>query len=192
MADKIEFKTIWHSAGIPGVVLGAISSAYMLAAYHLGNASFTGSTVLTAVLDIAKFVACIWLMKIYLTRFHNDHEDASRRDLRRFGLWIAILSALIFATVYTAFYMQHTEILSEALDVVAENGKLDKNTMAEFEKIKGYLPRFIFICQFIYCTLFGWILSAILAGRILPDNPFAGAPLDSNAAEDEDEDNDEE
>lgn len=174
MGEKIEFRTIWRSAGVPGVVLAAVSIAYMLANFYLTEAAFTGSAIVVFLLDLAKIVGCIWLMNLYLTRFKEDNDGATRRDLRRLGKWIAILSALIFSAAMMAFYQLHTEVIAEAMDSVMQiyGDSMDTNAMNQLEKMEGSYPQILFVSNFIYCSIFGWVLSAILSARIISDNPF--------------------
>lgn len=180
MAQDINFKSLWTAAAIPGVVLAAISTAYLLANTYITMAAFPGSSALVFFLDLAKIVACIWLMRLYMKRFSTDFSDASASDLRHLGTLIAVLSALIFATASMAFYKYNPEIVGEAIDTALGmyQDKLDSNSMNALDKMMENFPTLIFFSQFIYCTLYGWILSAILAGRIIPSNPFAGSKND--------------
>lgn len=175
MNNTIDFKTIWHSAGIPGVVLAAVSTAYLLINFQLTQHPFTGSTVLVFCLDLAKIVACIWLMYRFLTKFKEDYEEATVFDVKRLGKWIALLSALIFAALSMALNMMHPELVEEAFDTLLQTAgdNLDRNSLDAMEKMQNYYPQIVFVSQFIYCSLFGWILSAILARKVAPVNPFA-------------------
>lgn len=184
MEEKVDFKTIWRSAGVPGVVLAAVSIAYMLASFYLSEASFTGSSLLMSVLDLAKIVACIYLMYTFLKNFHEDY-GASRGDVRRLGKWIAILSALIFSTAMMAFYQLHPEVITEAVETAIDSygESLDKNAMNALEKFEENFQQIFFISNFLYCSLFGWVLSALLSIRIVPSNPFAGEEIEENEGE---------
>lgn len=181
MAQDINFKALWTAAAIPGVVLAAISTAYLLANTYITMAAFPGSSALVFILNLAKIVACIWLMRLYMIRFSKDFSEASASDLRHLGTLIAVLSALIFATVSMAFYKYNPEIIGEAVDTALGmyQDKMDANSTAALDKMMENLPQLIFFSQFIYCTFYGWVLSAILAGRIIPSNPFAGHKDDS-------------
>lgn len=181
MAQNVNFKALWTAAAIPGVVLAAISTAYLLANTYITMAAFPGSSALVFILDLAKIVGCIWLMRLYMIRFSKDFSEASASDLRHLGTLIAVLSALIFATVSMAFYKYNPEIIGEAMDTALGmyQDKLDSNSMNALDKMMENLPQLIFFSQFIYCTFYGWVLSAILAGRVIPSNPFAGRKDDS-------------
>lgn len=175
MKNSVDFKTIWHSAGVPGVVLAAVSTAYMLINFQLTIHPFTGSGVVNFILDLTKIVACIWLMYRFLAKFKEDYTEANVFDVKRLGKWIAILSALIFAALNMAFYMMHPEIIEETFDTFLQTAgnRMDKNSINALENMQNSFPQIMFISQFIYCSLFGWVLSAILARRVAPVNPFA-------------------
>lgn len=183
MNERIGFKTIWHSAAIPGLVLAAVSTSYLLIsqglASHPGILTSVASGVLASVastlLNIVKIVACIWLMKYYMTRFHKEEHGSDTKDLKRFGTMVALLSALVFSACSMAYYMWNPEIISEAIDTIMQSSgqALDRNAMNALDNIKENAPRIIFFSQLLYCFLFGWILSGILAPRIANPNPFA-------------------
>lgn len=175
MAQEVNFKALWTAAAIPGVVLAAISTTYLLANTYITMAAFPGGSILVFILDLAKIVGCIWLMRLYMIRFSKDFSDASASDLRHLGTLIAVLSALVFAAASMIFYKYNPEIIGEAMDAALGQyqEKFDSNAMNALDKMMENMPQLIFFSQFIYCTLYGWILSAILAPRIIPDNPFA-------------------
>lgn len=175
MNERIGFKTIWHSAAIPGLVLAAVSTAYMLISQGLASHPGVLTSVASTALNIVKIVACIWLMRYYMTRFYREENGAGTKDLRRFGTMTALLSALVFSACSMAYYMWNPEIISEAIDefIKATGQSLDRNAMTVLDTFKENAPRLIFFSQLIYCFLFGWILSGILAPRIANPNPFA-------------------
>jgi len=176
MSENIQFKTIWRAASLGGIVLGAVSIAYML----LNNRLTAFSTEFWAqatvfVLDLAKIVACIWLMRRFMWQFKIDFPDSSKKDVRRVGTWIALLSALIFATATMMYYTLNPEFIDQTFQTAMEvsKGALDKNSLSALDSFKDNFPQYMFFSQLIYCFLFGWILSMILAPRIVPDNPFS-------------------
>jgi len=186
MSEKIEFKTIWRAASLGGIVLAAVSIAYMLFNYKMAEAEASLWTkALTFILDLAKIVACIWLMRSFMWRFKRDFPDASKQDVRRVGTWTALLSALIFAAANMMFFTLNPEMIDQAFDsiIASTKGALDHNTLTGLDAVKADFPKYIFVSQLIYCFLFGWVLSGILAPRIVPDNPF----MEESKQEEEDD-----
>lgn len=183
MNEKISFKDIWHAAGIAGLVLASISTAYLLAEHGLSLHNNTFTVILTGLLQILKIVACIMAMRAFMKRFKLDFPEAETKDIRRMGTMTAFLSALIFAGVSMAFYTYHPEIVAQALDIARNtySNLMDENARQALGMVETRFPQMIFGYTLVYCFLFGWILSAILAPRVAPINDW-----------DDDEDDEEE
>jgi len=175
MSEKVTFSKIWHTAGIAGIVLASISIAYMLAGYWLGTEPSAWKVIVSGILWAGKLFLCVWLMYMFMARFRIENQEATRSDVRHLGMLIAALSALIFATVEMAFYDNHMELITDSLEKATKTyGKMmDANSRAALKDIEGNITKYIFFGQFVYCYIFGWILSAILATKIVKDNPFA-------------------
>ena len=102
MEKRISRKDLWDGAGKAGLVLGLVSSAYVLISMLLTKLSgSTGmalvSTLLSFRLWALKFGGCIYLMKLFMTRFAAAHPGCDNSDTFRFGMVTAFLSALIFS-----------------------------------------------------------------------------------------------
>lgn len=188
MDNKVKFSTLWHAAGIAGIALAAVSIIYMLATNWIGPA--TGwKVVLSFLLWTAKLVACVWLMWMFLNNFHKDNPQAERADVRKLGLLIAALSALVFATMEMAYYRMNPETITDAIKQAAEAYPQlrSKNARDAIDATLQDIPTYIFFAQFIYCFVFGWVLSAILSFRVIKDNPFADRTEDDADKSDDDE-----
>ena len=182
MEESFTKKDFWDGAGKAGLVLGAVPILYMLieqllmqnAAEKIG--AFP-STLLAFVLWLAKFVGCIFLMRWFMRRFAVRYPDVTHRDVSRYGTAIALTSALIFSAFVLAWSkFIDPEMFSRAFDLAAErySSYLDSNSMEMMEQMQGSMPVIAFFSNFIYCFLYGTILSSILAGGIGKDiNPFS-------------------
>lgn len=184
MKEKVSFKNIWHTAGIAGLVLASISIAYLLAEHGLSLHKNTLTTIITGTLQVAKIAACIIVLRAYMRKFKADFPLASRKDVRRMGTMTALLSALIFAAASMAFYTYHPDVVSQAIEMAksAYGSLLDANAKQALEMMEANFPKIIFGYTLVYCFLFGWILSAILAPKVAAADNF----------EEEDEDEEEE
>lgn len=175
MTDK---KSMWNEAGVAGLALGAVSSAYM----YLGGIS---GTVLTMVLWFVKFAACIYLMRFFMLKYSNNNPDTGHSEVFRFGTLVALLSALIYAAFSLAYLMYiNPESLSEAMDSAMEmyESFLDSNSLESIEEMLPKLPTISFWTNLFYCWIFGTVLAAIFSRNIPSDNPFDGIE-DSNTNE---------
>ncbi len=182
MEETFTRKDFWDGAGKAGIVLGVVSILYMLIEQFLlqGLAEKIGtfpSTIITYVLWAAKFAGCILLMRWFMKRFADRFEDVTRRDVSRYGNAVALTSALIYSAFVLAWSkFIDPDMFSRAFEIAAEkySSMMDSNTMDMMEQMKGKMPVIAFFSNFIYCYLFGAILSSILAPGIGKDsNPFS-------------------
>lgn len=167
MTDK---KSLWNEAAIAGLILGAISSAYM---YLSGIAG----TVVTLLMGLVKFVGCIYLMYFFMKKFSAGNPDAGHSEVFRFGSLVALLSALLYAAFSLAYLLYiNPDSLSEALDKAMETYEsiLDSNSLEQLESLVPKMPTISFFTNLFYCWIFGTILSAIFSRNIPSDNPFDG------------------
>ncbi len=168
---------MWESAGKAGLVLGGVSIVYLLLTMLLGKVAENGSAILMGLVNgllwLAKFIACIYLMRLFMRKFAAAEPEADRNRVFRFGMITALLSAML----YSAFYLAYVSFIapdtfSQALDILADNPMMDSNSMSAVEEMIPRMPTISFFGNLIYCWLFGTILSAIFSASIRPQNPF--------------------
>ena len=173
-----EKNIIWERAGKAGLVLGGVSIAYMLCSMLTARLAENGSAFLFSMLNLllwlAKFVACIYLMRFFMLRFSQADPSADTARVFRFGMLTALLSALL----YSAFCMAYVSFIqpdffSQSMEMLQDNPFLDSNSMAAIEEMMPKLPTISFFANLIWCWLFGTILSAIFSRNIPPQNPFS-------------------
>ncbi len=178
--EKITFKTIWHEAGISGLVLAAICSAYFVINTYAGQSDAAWLKGITFVAEVAKIWACIYLMRLYMTRFKAEYPGATHKDVFRLGLWMGVLSGIILAAVNMIYYTWNPEVVRTAMDtaIAALPQAPDRNTLDIIEKMEGNFPQIAFVSNLLYCTLWAVILPAILAPGIANGNPFENEESD--------------
>lgn len=168
---------IWESAGKAGLVLGGVSIVYMLCTMLTGKLAENGPVVLLSLLNgvlwIAKFVACIYLMRLFMLRFSKADPSADNARVFRFGMLTALFSALL----YSAFYLAYVSFIApdtfeQALGMLEDNPFLDSNSMAAIEEMMPRLPTISFFVNLVWCWLFGTVLAAIFSRSIPSTNPF--------------------
>ena len=186
MSKNISSKDLWRWASVGALALAAISSAYLFITYALTSGS-TVVTILKSILEVAKIVGCILVMRWFMRRFKEDWPDAQKSDIRGLGTAMALLSAVLFAGVSMAVFLANPDLVSQAIDAAmsAYSSQLDHNSRTLLESLPGKMPAIAFFSNLIYCFLYGWILSAILAPGVCTDNPF-GTDKDDDEEEDED------
>lgn len=171
---------IWERAGKAGLVLGGVSILYLLCTMLTGRISSGGTgaalamTLLNALLWLAKFAGCIFLMRFFMLRYSQADPEADNARVFRFGTLTALLSALI----YSAAYLAYTSFLApdsfeQAIEAMRDSPMLDSATLSQMEDLLPKMPTIGFFVNLIWCWLFGTVLAAIFSRNIPPQNPFA-------------------
>ena len=175
---KPDSKTLWNEAGRVGFVFGGFSSLCL--ALKMG-ASLTGSMFLTQaaaiILWAVEFFGCILLMKKYMLDFRDKYEGVTVIDVYQFGRRVALLSGLILASVDAFITMKVSpetmeSVVTELNTVVAS--KMGSGFEGEVGRFVDRLPLYTFIFRWLYCFLYGSLLSAIMARYIFLQGPFQG------------------
>lgn len=176
-----EKNILLNGAAKAGLVLGGVSVAGTLLSWVLGKIGGGSSgaaiavSIANAVLWAAKFIACIYLMRLCMLRFSAKDPEADNSRVFRFGVLTSLLSAIVYSAFYMAYLMFiEPESINMALDILRENPMMDKNSLALIEEMAPMMPTYAFFSNLIYCFIYGTILSAILSRNIPPRNPFSG------------------
>ena len=175
-----ERNTFWNQAAKAGLVLGGVSVAYLALTYLLSLVNGEGfvlilMSIIKALLWVAKLFGCIYLMKLFITRYDSLplEEGARRASPFSFGCLVAFLSALI----YSAFYMAYTlylapDMIEQVVEVYKTMPQFTSDMIEELENMVPKMPTVLFFTNLVYCTLFGVIVSAFCSGRSKSSNPF--------------------
>ena len=177
----ISTKDMWNKAAGSALILALIPIAYSLASMFIGKMTGGGvmasflTTVIMGILWLAKFTGCILLMRFFLKDFAVSSKEITRSDTYRYGLMISLMSAFICAAYFLVdvLYIQ-PDTYKEAMDTMiqANGAMIDSNTRDALEHFREDIPVIGFVCNLIYCFLFGMVLSSILSGRVTPDDTF--------------------
>lgn len=169
---------IMNRAGIAGLALGAVSTAYMFIVQYLPHLiqAPVAVSIISALLWIAKFAGCIYLMAWFMTSFAKSDSGVEQRHTLKLGLWAAVFSALIFsaASLANTLFINPegiSQAFDQALGMYAQ--QLDSNSLAAIENVKDSMPTITFFSEFFYCVIYGSILSSILSRNIPKSDPFA-------------------
>ena len=189
MKENITTGILLNKAGIAGIVLGLISTAYIF--ISMGIASITSpvlNTLLTLVVWTVKFVLCIWLMMFFMKKLARSYDGVTNSTTFKFGTAIAACSALIFAAASLAnVTIINPDLISRQMETVVQilGSKADSNTLSALGEMEESMPKIIFFSNLFYCFLYGVVLSLILSRRIPSIDPFAG--LEEMTPEDDSE-----
>ena len=177
---KLDSKTLWNEAGRVGFVFGGFSALCLVLKE---GAALTGSTFLVQaaaiILWAVEFFGCILLMKKYMLDLRDKFDDVTMVDAYRFGRRVALLSGLILAAVDAVIIMKMPQdtvesVISELNTAVS--GKLGAGFEGEVGRFVDKLPLYTFLGQWLYCFLYGSLLSAIMSRYIFLQGPFFQDP----------------
>ncbi len=176
MEDK---KIFWTEAMTAGLVLGGVSSAYLLIQWLISL--LPSAKVVQVIASVAgiflwifKFWACIHLMKVLLKNHSANNPEAVNADVFRFGVAAAFLSAIIYSAAYLAYMVfLAPDVISTFVDMMKESPMLDSNSLAMIDAMVPKMPTICFFVNLIYCTLFGTVVAAIQSRNIPSANPFS-------------------
>ncbi len=177
MKENITTGILLNKAGIAGIVLGLVSTAYIF--ISTGIASITSpvlNTLLTILLWTVKFVLCIWLMIFFMKRLAKSYDNVTNSTTFKFGTTVAACSALIFAAASLAnVTIINPDLISQQMEAVVQilGSKADSNTLAALGDMEESMPEIVFFSNLFYCFLYGVVLSLILSRRIPSNDPFA-------------------
>lgn len=199
MSNTVDNRTLWNEAARVGMVFGLFSSACL----GLKEASaLTGSTFVTTaamiILWAVEFFGCILLMKKYMLDELQKHRGMSQVQLYKFGRRVALLSGFILAVVnavIVSFIPDETlaATLNETMAAMPASMQTDaEDSIALF---MDKFPLFTFLGQWVYCFLYGTVLSAIMSKYVMALSIFTqhrdGIDLNDNTPDDQSDDDDE-
>lgn len=179
MEQNVLKKNMWNAAGVAGLALGSVSTAYLFAGQWIAgdlDPAVLWQQIVAMVLWAAKLAACIWLMKFFMTRFASENKGIENKTVFKMGMMTALLSAIMYSAIYLAnmlyisadFYEHTYQTMIQQMAPV-----MDSNSQSLMEKLIDYMPQLMFSYNMIYCFLFGTVLSAILSRSIPAKGQFA-------------------
>ena len=167
-----EKNTFWESAGKAGLVLGGISILYLAITSVIGGTSALVK-LFSTLLWLAKLVGCIYLMRFFMIRFSNANPEADNGRVFRFGMVVALLSALLYSGAFLAYVsFINPGIFEDAIAQLTDNPMMTDEMVASFEDIAPRLGTIFFYFNLIYCFLFGTVVSAVVSRNVPSKNPF--------------------
>ena len=173
---KPDSKTLWNEAGRVGLVFGGFSSLCLV----LKEAAGLTDTVFLVqaaaiILWAVEFFGCILLMKKYMLDLRDKYEGVTLLDTYHFGRRVALLSGLILAAVDAVLIMKLPQ--DTVADVMNEltasvTAKMGAGYEGQVAQVIDRLPVYVFFGQWIYCFLYGSLLSGIMSRYIFLQRSF--------------------
>ena len=166
-----------NDSGKAGLVIAAVAIAYFLISTFLSKSEGPRFLIsaLSLILWAGKFALCIWLMVKFLRKFAEEN-DKDRSRTFRFGMMVALCSALVYAgfnLVYVLFI--DPDMFAETFNTLGQtySGMLTSDQLDQIMNMESSMPTISFFVNLFWCWLFGTIVSAIASRSICgSDNPF--------------------
>jgi len=162
MENKFDSK--WSGAAKDGLILSLVTVVVITLQV------LTESTFLNLLLWIIKLVGSIWILSIFMKRFHTEKPGESAFT---YGFKVCLCSAVVCAVYSLLLYgFIFPDYASESINKAMESLG-SKAALPEMEEITDVMAKMEdnyaqiqCISTFVWCTLFGLIVSAII-GRSL-------------------------
>ena len=173
MKPSIDKQKIWNEAAKSGLILGLYTSAFTLISSLTARLALSGIggiiliQALNAILWMAKFGGCLWLMRYFMRKLVENYDGVTRRSTFRLGVQTALFSAIIVAGVgLLNFTLISPDVMKEAIDAAMQS-------FSAVNPLGDKLPTISFFVTFTYCFLYGTIVSKIFASGIPPEDIFS-------------------
>jgi hypothetical protein len=179
MDEREKNSLIWNLASKNGILLGMFSTL-CLALKQVS--ALIGSETLASgagiILWTLEFVGCIWLLRRFMKRYVADYPDATNAETYALGKRTCLFSSLILAAalVFMVLYVPDNlfsrsfQDLSETYSAMLDPSVLEGMNLAD-------RPGIVFFSQFLYCWVYGILVSSFLS-RSIPQDPRIQEMLD--------------
>ena len=191
MKGKLDNTILWNEAAKAGVLFGLVSVS-CLALKEL--AGMSGSNFLTQaafiILWTVEFFGCILLMKKVQLDLRDKSQDVKMADTFKLGRRAALLSGLLLASAQALIilYMPQ-ETMDQLVSAVSEAMPMGAAQQEQMDGMLDKLPLLTFLFQWMYCFLYGTVLSSIMSRYIFLEKifgpPFQNPPEDENTPDEQ-------
>ena len=163
----------WHSAALNGLLLSVVTIVYSLI-----STIFHPGTFVSVILWSIKFGACIYLLYYFMKQYSGMFETISYGESFRYGAILSVFSSIVcscfaFLSITLLFPEQLDQSLA-AMQSVIETGNYNDEQIDAINQVSGKLPQIMLFWSLFYYSVFGVIVSAIIANYTKKTNPFAG------------------
>ena len=176
MNGKLDNTHLWNEAAKAGLLFGLVSVS-CLGLKEL--ATLSGSTFLVQaaaiVLWAVEFFGCILLMKKVQLDLRDKFEGVKMADTFVLGRRAALLSGLLLASAQALIIMHMPEeTMDQLVGAVSEAMPMSASQKEQMDGMLDKLPVLTFLFQWMYCFLYGTILSSIMSRYIFLQKLFIG------------------
>lgn len=179
MKGKLDNTTLWNEAAKAGALLGLVSVSCLVLKELAGmSRSAFLEQAAVVILWSVEFFGCILLMKKVQLDLRDKYENVKMEDTFRLGRRAAALSGLLLASAQALIILYMPQETMDTL--VSDISQAMSMTSSQKEQVEGMLdkmPLYTFVFQWLYCFLYGTVLSSIMSRYIFLQKLFGG-PFD--------------
>lgn len=176
MKKTLDNNTLWNEAAKAGAYFGAVSVGCLALKGWAGTSGNTFlMTAAAVILWVVEFLGCILIMKNVMLQLRDRYEGVKIQDTYKLGRRAALLSGLLLASAQVLFILRMPEAeVSAFTDQLLSALPAGAAGRDELEGMMDKLPTITFISQWIYCYLYGTVLSSVMSRYIFLQKLFGG------------------
>jgi hypothetical protein len=166
----------WNSAAAAGLAMALVTIAASFIQGLSGKIGGLAGGFVSFIALVAKIAVCILVFRWLLMKFSSSFADITADRLKSYGLKIALFSGLIVSAYSLASILYiDPDTYKEAIDQAMQSysSMLDSNSMSMMDDMMQKMPAITFFASWVYCFLWGWMLTGIFTKSIVPNDPFA-------------------
>ena len=187
MKKKLDNNALWNEAAITGLFFAAVSIACLMGKqWAAGTEKAFLIQVVSVVLWIAEFAGCIVLMRKRMIRLRDNYSGVTIQDSYKFGRRAALLSGLLVASAHALLLMQMpADSMDTMIGQLSQQLQLSASDIESMGAMVDKLPLWTFIFEWVYCFLYGTVLSSIMSRYVFIQRLFDGPQDDDQNQPDE-------
>ena len=149
----------WSIAALDGLLLALITISAILI-----ETVFEPGKAIIWLIKLVKLVSTIGLLYYFVKEYSKTLELFTYKDGLSFGFIVSMLSSLICGCyMFLHYTLLFPESLSKVMDAMTTAMQSSNADTSAFENIQRYMSHFISFFSFVYYTIFGLIVSSIIA-----------------------------
>lgn len=180
MKEIANKKDILNYSSLTALILSVVCVASSLCSFGLSKITGMPTSIqmiLSFVIWLVKFVGCIWIMKYFMARLVSDFVKVTNKMTFKLGIYASFFSAILIG-VYTLLHIQviiTPEVYEESFiqAIGPTYSMLDSNSQKALNDLIPELSTISMISTFLYCFIYGVVLSSILSSRIPKADVFS-------------------
>lgn len=162
----------WQSAALDGLLL---SLATVIAS--LIQSIFSPGTALAMLLWLVKFGTCQYLLYYFMKQYATQFNTITYGESFRYGAMVSVFSSIVCASFafisMTFLFPGDMDKAIEAFNNIVATGNYSSEEEQMLVGISERLPQVILFWSLIYYSIYGVIVSAIIANFTKKTNPFS-------------------